>query len=215
MDSLNNLDFKEIGEWPGALKLVCILVICFLLLGLGYYLVIKDKRFELTGLEQQEESLKSEFTVKQTRATNLDAYKVQLEEMKVVFGAMLQQLPGKSEVADLLLDISRTGQESGLEFELFKPEGEYPQEFYAELPIQMAVTGDYHQFGSFVSNVAALPRIVTLHDLTVEKIEVGGNGKEEKEETMKMTITAKTYRYFDDEELAVIAAVAAAAAEQQ
>ena len=203
MASLSDLDINEIGEWPGSIKMLVILVVCILLLVAGYYSIIKDKRFELQGLEQKEETLKSEFKVKQARATNLDAYKAQLEEMKKVFGAMLKQLPGKSEVADLLLDISRAGQVNGLEFELFKPEGENPRDFYAELPIKMQVTGDYHQFGAFVSDVAILPRIVTLHDLTLNKVKAKDATEKE---VMKMTITAKTYRYFDDEELAAIAA---------
>ncbi len=204
MASLSELDFNEIGEWPGVFKALTILILCAVLLAAGYWFIIKEKRVELATLEQKEQTLKSEFELKQGRATNLDAYKAQLEEIKVVFGTMLQQLPGKSEVADLLLDISRAGQSNGLEFELFKPEGEQPRDFYAELPISMQVTGDYHQFGEFVSSVAALPRIVTLHDLTIEKAKPTSNNKEGEAEAMKMTITAKTYRYFDDTELATI-----------
>lgn len=211
MASLSELDLNEIGEWPGGLKIITILLLCAVLWGAGYYFFIKDKRVELAGLEQKEETLKSEFELKQSRAVNLDAYKEQLEEIKLVFGTMLQQLPGKSEVADLLLDISRSGLTNGLEFELFKPEGEQPREFYAELPIRMQVTGEYHQFGGFVSDVAALPRIVTLHDLTVEKDTNNTRNQEENVENMKMTITAKTYRYFDEEELEALAAEKAAA----
>lgn len=211
MTSLNELDFNEVGEWPGALKAILILILCALLLGAGYYFIIKDKRIELASLEQKEQTLKSDFELKQARAVNLDAYKEQLEEMKVMFGTMLQQLPGRSEVADLLLDISRAGQTNGLEFELFRPQGEQPRDFYAELPIQMEVTGEYHQFGEFVSSVAALPRIVTLHDLTIEKSKRASSDQPENEAEMKMTITAKTYRYFDDEELAVLSAAEAEA----
>jgi type IV pilus assembly protein PilO len=116
-----------------------------------------------------------------------------MKEMRVVFSSMLQQLPRKSEVADLLIDISRTGLVNGLEFELFKPESERPVDFYAELPISMRVTGNYHQFGEFVSAIAALPRIVTLHNLTMSPV-AEASGK------MTMDITAKTYRYFDEEE---------------
>ena len=144
-------------------------------------------------MEQKEQDLKIDFEKKQARAVNLDAYKEQMNEMRVVFKSMLQQLPRKSEVADLLIDISRTGLVNGLEFELFKPESERPVDFYAELPISMKVTGNYHQFGEFVSAVAALPRIVTLHNLTMSPLsESSGN--------MTMNITAKTYRYFDEEE---------------
>ncbi len=208
MASLNELDFNEIGEWPGALKVIFIFILCALLWGAGYYFIVKDKRVQLASLEQKEQMLKSDFELKQARAANLDEYKAQLEEIKVVFGTMLQQLPGKSEVADLLLDISRAGQSNGLEFELFRPQGEQPRDFYAELPIQMEVTGGYHQFGEFVSSLAALPRIVTLHDFTIDKVDGSGRQSEAEAEAadMKMTITAKTYRYFDDEELAVLAA---------
>ncbi|HEC59763.1 MAG TPA: pilus assembly protein PilO, partial [Methylophaga sp.] len=132
------------------------------------------------------------FEIKQAKAFNLEAYKEQLAEMRVMFSSMLEQLPKKSEVPDLLVDITRTGLINGLEFELFKPEGEKPVDFYAELPIQMTVTGNYHQFGEFVSGVAALPRIVTLHDISMGPMNAAtGN--------MTMNLTAKTYRYFDDE----------------
>jgi type IV pilus assembly protein PilO len=116
-----------------------------------------------------------------------------MEEMKISFGAMLRQLPSKTEVANLLADVSQTGMSSGLEFELFKPGSEVPADFYAELPIQIRVIGDYHQFGEFVSKVAALPRIVTLHDFSIQ-------GKDKEEGKLAMDITAKTYRYFDEGE---------------
>jgi len=191
--SLNELDINEPGEWPQLIKIVAIALFCIVVLIAGYYMVIENKQVELAGLEQKEQDLKIDFEKKQARAVNLDAYKEQMNEMRVVFKSMLQQLPRKSEVADLLIDISRTGLVNGLEFELFKPESERPVDFYAELPISMKVTGNYHQFGEFVSAVAALPRIVTLHNLTMSPLsESSGN--------MTMNITAKTYRYFDEEE---------------
>ena len=192
MPSLSELDFNESGEWPVAVKLIAILLLCMLVWGAGYYFIIKDKQTELASLEQKEVQLKKEFETKHAKAVNLDAYKVQMKEMEVAFSSMLQQLPRKSEVADLLIDISRTGLINGLEFELFKPEGERPVDFYAELPIEMKVTGTYHQFGEFVSAIAALPRIVTLHNLTMVPL-----GKDS--EKMTMDITAKTYRYFDEQ----------------
>ena len=154
--------------------------------------MIKDKQAELATLEQTEVQLKKEFEVKQEKAWNLAAYQAQLAEMRVTFSSMLKQLPRKNEVADLLIDISRTGIVNGLEFELFKPEAERPVDFYAELPINMKVTGTYHQFAGFVSDVAALPRIVILHDLTMSPLAKDG-GK------MSMEINAKTYRYLDEE----------------
>jgi type IV pilus assembly protein PilO len=134
---------------------------------------------------------KKTFETKQAKAANLEAYKEQLAEMKVMFASMVEQLPKKSEVPDLLVDVTRTGLVNGLEFELFQPQGERPIDFYAELPIQMTVTGNYHQFGEFVSGLAALPRIVTVHDLKLGPLS-------EKTGKMTMNLTAKTYRYFDE-----------------
>jgi type IV pilus assembly protein PilO len=189
--SLSELDFNESGEWPALIKGIAILLLCVVIWSAGYYFVINDKKIELEGLEQQELQLKATFERKQAKAANLDAYKEQMKEMKVVFSGMLQQLPRKSEVANLLIDISRTGLVNGLEFELFQPQGERPIDFYAELPIQMIVTGTYHQFGEFVSAISALPRIVTMHNFAVTPL--GETGK------LSMNITAKTYRYFDEE----------------
>jgi len=189
--SINELDFNEPGEWPGVIKFLAILLLSIVIWGAGYYFIINDKRIELESLEAKEVQLKSTFERKQAKAANLEAYKEQMAEMRVVFSSMLQQLPRQSEVADLLIDISRTGLVNGLEFELFKPESERPVDFYAELPISMKLTGDYHQFGQFVSDVAALPRIVTLHNFTLTPLDSG---------KMSMDITAKTYRYFDQQE---------------
>ncbi|PCH65972.1 MAG: pilus assembly protein PilO [Gammaproteobacteria bacterium] len=190
--SLSELDFNESGEWPFIIKLLAIILLCLAIWGGGYYFIIKDKQTELLGLEQKEVQLKNEFETKTAKAINLEAYKKQMVEMKTTFASMLKQLPRKSEVADLLIDISRTGLINGLQFELFKPEGERPVDFYAELPITMKVTGTYHQFGEFVSGIAALPRIVTLHNLTMLPL-----GKDS--DKMSLSITAKTYRYFDQE----------------
>ncbi len=193
LSSLNELDFNESGEWPIAIKAIAIGLICILVWLGGYYYLIKDKEVALAAAEAKEVTLKQTYAIKYGKAVNLDAYKKQMKEMKVAFASMLQQLPRKSEVADLLIDISRSGLVNGLEFELFRPEGERPIDFYAELPISMTVTGTFHQFGEFVSAVAALPRIVTMHNLTLSPIENGS-------ETMTMNITAKTYRYFDEQE---------------
>ena len=193
MSSLTDLDFAESGEWPVVIKMLAILLLCALVWGGGYYYIIKDKQTELASLEQKEIQLKQEFVTKQAKAVNLDAYKEQMKEMKIQFSSMLQQLPKKSEVADLLIDISRTGLVNGLVFQLFKPEGERPVDFYAELPITMKVTGTFHQFGEFVSAIAALPRIVTLHDFVLTP-------PSESTGKMTMDMTAKTYRYFDEQE---------------
>jgi len=192
LSSLTELDFNESGEWPFPIKALAIILLAALVWGGGYYFIMKDKQAELATLEQTEISLKTEFEVKQEKAWNLAAYKTQLAEMKVTFSSMLKQLPRKNEVADLLIDISRTGLMNGLEFELFKPGAEHPIDFYAELPINMKVTGTYHQFSGFVSDVASLPRIVILHDLLMAPLAKDGD-------KMSMDITAKTYRYLDEE----------------
>ena len=189
--SVNDIDFNESGEWPLIGKIVAGLLIFAVIWGGGYYFMIKDKRIELAQLEQTETELRASFEIKQSKAVNLEAYKEQMKEMEVSFASMLQQLPRKSEVADLLVDISRTGLVNGLEFELFKPEEERPIDFYIELPITMRVTGTYHQFAEFISGIAALPRIVTLHNFKMGPLTSDGN--------MTMDITAKTYRYFDEQ----------------
>ena len=190
--SVNDIDFNESGEWPLVGKIIAAVLICVVIWGGGYYFLIKDKRAELARLEQTENELRTSFEIKQAKAVNLEAYKEQMKEMEVSFASMLQQLPRKSEVADLLVDISRTGLVNGLEFELFKPEEERPIDFYIELPITMRVTGSYHQFAEFVSGIAALPRIVTLHNFKMGPLTTNGN--------MTMDVTAKTYRYFDEQE---------------
>ncbi len=162
LSSLSELDFNESGEWPLVVKIVAVLLVCAVVWGGGYYFIIKDKQAELKTLEQKEVQLKQEFETKQAKAVNLEAYKEQLAEMRVMFASMLEQLPKKSEVPELLVDVTRTGLINGLEFELFQPQGERPVDFYAELPIQMTVTGNYHQFGEFLSGLAALSCIVTM-----------------------------------------------------
>lgn len=193
LSSITELDFNESGEWPLPIKVIAILLVWALVWGGGYYFILKDKKTALEGLEQKEVQLRSTFEAKQAKAVNLEAYKEQLAEMRVMFASMLEQLPKKSEVPELLVDISRTGLINGLEFELFQPQGERPVDFYAELPITMKITGTYHQFGEFVSGIAALPRIVTLHDFKMGPVS-NNTGK------MTMDVTAKTYRYFDDKD---------------
>ncbi|MCC5795903.1 MAG: type 4a pilus biogenesis protein PilO [Methylophaga sp.] len=190
LSSINELDFNESGEWPTPIKLVALLLVVLVVFGAGYYFIIKDQKTRLSQLEAQEQQLRTEFETKSGMAVNLDAYKEQMKEMEIAFASMLQQLPGRSEVADLLTDISRTGINNGLEFELFRPESERTIDFYVELPISMRVTGTYHQFASFMSDLAALPRIVSMHDLRMGPL--GSDGK------MSMDITAKTYRYQDE-----------------
>ena len=206
MSSLNELDFNEAGEWPLVTKISFIASVCCLFWVAGYFFLVKDKLYMLDTRQKEEVSLKQTFVIKRAKAVNLEAYKAQMLEMETNFSSMLQQLPSKSDVADLLSDISRTGKVHGLEFELFKPQSEQPQNFYAELPIQMQVTGSYHQFGGFISSVAALPRIVTLHDFQIKPASAPNNSENINltAGTLSMHITAKTYRYLDESEIILV-----------
>ena len=198
MEQLKNLDFSAIdwndmGNWPLAGRVAVFVVLAVAVIGAGYHYVISPELITLGRVEQDEQTLRSDFGAKQRRAANLGAYKKQLEEMRVSFGAMLRQLPGKTEVPSLLVDISQAGLAAGLEQELFRPQPEQPKEFYAELPINIRLTGDFHQFGQFASTVAALPRIVTLHDISIQP--VGSDSSQ-----LRMEVVAKTYRYLDENE---------------
>ncbi|AKH21184.1 type 4a pilus biogenesis protein PilO [Sedimenticola thiotaurini] len=190
LQELNELDLNNIGNWPTPVKGLVILLLCVAVAVGWYYFNTEDQLLNLETAEKKELALRTEFESKQAKAVNLEKYKKQLEEMKQSFGAMLRQLPNKTEVADLLVDVSQTGLASGLEFELFEPQEEVPREFYAELPIQLRVFGDYHELGNFISGLAALPRIVTIHDVSVTPREDG---------ELEMSATAKTYRYLEEE----------------
>ena len=192
---LNNLDLSNIGSWPLLVKGVIVAVVAVAVLAAGYFLDVQAQQENLDRIISEENRLKSDFEVKQAKAANLEAYKAQMVEMKDSFGAMIRQLPSKTEVEDLLVDISQTGLASGIEFQLFKPLKERHIEFYAELPITLKMTGTYHQFGEFVSGIAALPRIVTLENISIKR----ASGK--KKDTLTMNVTAKTYRYLDESEV--------------
>lgn len=196
LNKLNELDFSSIHSWPLPARIFVIVLVAVAVIFLGYWFDIKNQQEGLKKVERKEQELKSEFETKAAKAANLEAYKQQLEEMRQSFGTMLRQLPNKTEVAELLVDVSQTGLASGLEFELFKPEAEIPKDFYAELPISIRVRGSYHEFGSFVSGVAALPRIVTIHDIGITP----GKGDNSAQNELVMELTAKTYRYLDEDE---------------
>jgi len=191
LSELNNLDFNNIGSWPVAAKAVAIAVVCAAVLFAGYWFDTQEQMQMLEQTQAKELELKQTFEKKQADAANLEAYKEQMKEMEKRFGALLLKLPSKTEIAELLVDVSRVGLDAGLEFELFKPGNEVPRDFYAEFPINLRVRGSYHELGNFVSGVAALPRIVTIHDLSMKK---GNEGE------LVMTATANTYRYLDKSE---------------
>jgi type IV pilus assembly protein PilO len=190
IDDLNNLDPNNPGVWPFPIQLAVVGVLVLVLVYAGYHFDISKQREELASIESKEAELKETFERKQKKTANLNALREQMKEMEQSFGDMLRQLPNKTEVAGLLVDISQTGLSSGLEFELFQPKAEVPTEFYAELPISIRVKGSYHQIGEFVSGIAALPRIVTTHDIKIS----GKSGE------LGMTATAKTYRAIEEDE---------------
>lgn len=175
-------------------KIIIIVLTCVLAGGAGIFFDTKKQLKVLEKSEAEEQSLRITFDKKQSKAANLEAYAQQLDEMKQSFGALLRQLPNKTEIESLLTDISQTGIASGLEIEYFKPEGLSPKEFYAEFPIRLRVTGRYHQFGKFVSGVAALPRIVTMRDISIKK------PKDSTGVLLEMEVTAVTYQYLDEQE---------------
>lgn len=195
LEQLQSLDINDIGRAPLAIRALLIVVLFVVVSGGGiYYFVYKDKVPILERAEAEENTLKSTFERKQRKAANLNAYKEQLAEINREFGAMLRQLPGETEIPSLLIDISQTGLASGLEERLFQPEAEIPKDFYAEKPIKIRLTGDFHEMGDFVSGVASLPRIVTLHDMTITP-----DASNESDDLI-LDVTAKTYRYLDETE---------------
>ncbi len=180
-------DAESIGDWPGAVRGVLAAVLFVVCLGGGYWFHIKNLQDQLTRVVAVELGLRTDLESKAVLAANLEAYRQQMVEMEESFGTLLSQLPGQTEVPGLLEDITFTGLGSGLEFSSIQLQSEVAQEFYVELPIKIAVTGNYHDFGSFVSGVASLSRIVTLHDFAIN----AGTSRNE----LNMSITAKTYRY--------------------
>lgn len=188
-----NLDPENVGNWPLLVRALIVLAVCAAVLGAGYYFDTQNQRVALERVQGQEDRLKRDFEQKQAKAANLESYKTQMVEMEESFGTMLRQLPGKTEVEDLLDDITQRGLSSGLDIILFRPEAETRRDFYAELPIAIDMRGSYHQMGEFVSGVAALPRIVTLHNISLSTSQ---------QDKLTLTATARTYRYLDDDEIA-------------
>ncbi len=199
--NINELDFNNIGNWPQNAKVVFCVVLALFIVIMGYLLVFRGQQEELAGLERKEVELRAEFEKEQGRAVNLEPLKQQLAQMEQVLQQMLRQLPSKTEMPDLIIDVSQTALSSGLNNELFQPGVEVPREFYAEKPIKLRMVGSYHQFGAFVSGVASLPRVVilTMHDINLKPHERGGvisrNG------ALVLDGTVKTYRYLDEQEM--------------
>jgi type IV pilus assembly protein PilO len=199
LDELKNIDLNDPGKWSPVVRTATVLILCAIVSGAGYYFFAwSAKRPVLIETQVKEDALWKEFEEKSHKAANLQAYKDQLREMEKSFGAMLGQLPSRTEVPNLLVDISQAGVGAGLEEKLFQPDKEQQKDFYAELPIQIRLTGGYHEMGRFVSAVAALPRIVTLHDIEIAPAPKGTG------DSLVLNVTAKTYRYLDDEEQAAL-----------
>ena len=194
IEELQGLDANDVGRWPLPFRVAVIAIVFLLVTGLGiYWFIVKDKAPQLERAQAEEQELRTTFENKQRKAANYDAYKQQLTQIEQSFGTMLRQLPGETEIPSLIVDISQTGLAAGLQEKLFVPQAEIPRDFYAEKPIQIRLTGGYHEIGNFVSGIAALPRIVTLHDITITP--------ENKDtfDNLSMEVTAKTYRYIDEE----------------
>ena len=201
-EQLRNLDPNDPGRWPLGIRIGTVTLL-FLLAAAGtyYFFVWKSQRPLLLEAQAKEQELWNTLDGKARKAANLSAYKAQLAEMEKSFGAMLRQLPNKTEVPNLLVDISQTGLAAGLEEKLFQPRGEVRKDFYAELPISIRLTGGYHEMGRFASGIAALPRIVTLHDIEIAPASQG-RGVAVDSGSLTLNVTGKTYRYLDEEDQA-------------
>ncbi|MDT8409134.1 MAG: type 4a pilus biogenesis protein PilO [Wenzhouxiangellaceae bacterium] len=195
LQEIRDLDFNDLGSASPGAKAFLIIVVAALILGAGYWFLVKDQRQELGSRERQEIQLRADFETKQRKAASLEVYERQLDEMRDMLRTLLRQLPSKTEMPDLLVDISQTAQAAGIETELFEPRAERVQDFYAEQPIAIRMTGQYHQFGNFVSGVASLARVVilTMQDISLEPVE-GRPG------ILRMEGTVTTYRYLDEGE---------------
>jgi len=197
LDQLRGLDPNDPGRWPFGVRAGAIALLFMLAAAGGYYYFVRTSLHPvLLEAQAKETELWNTLEAKARKAANLQAYKTQLAEMEKSFGAMLRQLPNKTEVPNLLVDISQTGLAAGLDEKLFQPQGEVRKDFYAELPISIRLTGGYHEMGKFASGIAALPRIVTLHDIEITPPARDQSG------VLTLNVTAKTYRYLDDEEQA-------------
>jgi len=193
VDQIRTLDVNDVGRWPLPFRLAVIGLVFLLVVGLGiYWFIVKDKQPILERAKQEEVAYRETFENKQRKAANYDAYKAQLAQIEQSFGTMLRQLPGETEIPSLIVDISQTGLGAGLQERLFEPQSEIPKDFYAEKPIKIRLTGGYHEIARFVSGIAALPRIVTLHNIVISR------ENPESFDELSMEVTAQTYRYLEE-----------------
>ena len=194
LDELRSLDVNDVGRWPLVFRAAVIGIVFVVVVGAGiWFTIVKDKYPQLQRAQEDEQTLRVTFENKQRKAANYDAYKAQLAQIEQSFGTMLRQLPGETEIPSLIVDISQTGLASGLQEKLFQPQAEVPRDFYAEKPIKIRLSGGYHEIANFVSGVAALPRIVTLHNINITP-----EGQDNYDQ-LSLEVTAQTYRYLDEE----------------
>ncbi len=194
VEELQSLDINDVGRWPFLFRAALIVLVFSVVLGLGiYWTIIQDKAPQLSRAQDDEKNLRVTFENKQRKAANYDAYKRQLSQIEQSFGTMLRQLPGETEIPSLIVDISQTGLAAGLQEKLFQPQPEIPKDFYAEKPIKIRLSGGYHEMANFVSGIASLPRIVTLHDISITP------EAQDSFDRLSLEVTAKTYRYLDEE----------------
>ncbi|MGB8705956.1 MAG: type 4a pilus biogenesis protein PilO [Gillisia sp.] len=201
-DDLRSLDRNNVGGWPSSVKwFFTALLFAAVVLG-GWYFYVSDQQDELAQVVQTEDGLKKEFATKQAKSVNLEALQHQLDEMQDMLRQLLRQLPSRTEMPELLVDISQTALSAGLETDLFEPGAEKTRDFYAEQPINLRMVGTYHQFGTFISGVASLPRVVilTMHDVSLRPLHPAGKSGEPSDGRLILTGTVKTYRYLEDEE---------------
>ncbi len=193
LEELRSLDVNDVGRWPLAFRAAVIVMVFLLVVGLGFYWkIVKDMAPVLERAQADELQYRDTFESKQKKAANYDAYKAQLAQIEQSFGTMLRQLPGETEIPSLIVDISQTGLGAGLQERLFEPQPEVPKDFYAEKPIKIRLTGGYHEIARFVSGIAALPRIVTLHNITITR------ESQDSFDDLSMEVTAQTYRYLEE-----------------
>jgi type IV pilus assembly protein PilO len=204
LNELRDLDFNDIGSAPTSVRYIILGFLLVIILAIGYFLLIKAKTEQLELVQNLETSLRVDFEAKQAKAANLESYELQLAEMQELLETMFRQLPSKTEMDKLLVDVSQTALGAGIDVQLFQPNAEAYHDFYAERPISVRMLGDYHQFGEFVSGVASLPRVVilTMHDIALRRAterDVGANAGDGR---LILEGTVKTYRYIDEEEAA-------------
>jgi type IV pilus assembly protein PilO len=194
VEELQSLDINDVGRWPLVFRAAVIAIVFVVVVGFGiYWFIVEDKAPQLQRERDTEETLRVTFENKQKKAANYDAYKSQLAQMEQSFGTMLRQLPGETEIPSLIVDVSQTGLAAGLQEKLFQPQDEIRKDFYAEKPIKITLSGGFHEIAKFVSGVAALPRIVTLHDINITP------NADDNYDELTLAVTAKTYRYLEEE----------------